>query len=61
MKGKSYAVAIAGATGAVGLEFIKVLEQRNFPVGSIKLLASERSVGKELQFNGRTSKVERLF
>ena len=60
MKGKSYAVAIAGATGVVGLEFIKVLEQRKFPVGSIKLLASERSVGKELQFNGRTSKVEKL-
>jgi aspartate-semialdehyde dehydrogenase len=60
MKGKSYAVAVAGATGAVGLEFIKVLEQRKFPVGSIKLLASERSEGKELRFNGRPVKVERL-
>ena len=60
MKGKSYAVAVAGATGAVGLEFLKVLEQRKFPVGSIKLLASERSEGKELTFAGRPVKVERL-
>jgi aspartate-semialdehyde dehydrogenase len=60
MKGKSYAVAVAGATGAVGLEMIKTLEQRKFPVGSIKLLASERSEGKELRFNGKPVKVERL-
>jgi aspartate-semialdehyde dehydrogenase len=60
MKSKSYAVAVAGATGAVGLEMIKTLEQRNFPVGSIKLLASERSEGKELRFNGKPVKVERL-
>lgn len=60
MKGKSYAVAVTGATGAVGLEMIKVLEQRKFPVGSIKLLASERSEGKELSFAGRPVKVEKL-
>jgi aspartate-semialdehyde dehydrogenase len=60
MKGKSYAVAIAGATGAVGLELIKVLQQREFPVGSIKLLASERSEGKDLPFASRPVKVERL-
>jgi aspartate-semialdehyde dehydrogenase len=60
MKGKSYAVAIAGATGAVGLEMIKVLQQRKFPVGSIKLLASERSEGEELSFADRPVKVERL-
>src|SRR5512136_673763 len=60
MKGKSYAVAVAGATGAVGLEMIKTLEQRKFPVGSIKLLASERSVGKELRLNGKPVKVEKL-
>jgi aspartate-semialdehyde dehydrogenase len=60
MKGKSYAVAVAGATGAVGLEMIKTLEQRKFPVGSIKLLASERSEGKELPFNGNPVKVEKL-
>jgi aspartate-semialdehyde dehydrogenase len=60
MKGKFYGVAVAGATGAVGLEMIKTLEQRKFPVGSIKLLASERSEGKELRFNGKPVKVERL-
>jgi aspartate-semialdehyde dehydrogenase len=60
MAGKSYAVAVAGATGAVGLEMIKTLEQRKFPVGSVKLLASERSVGKELRLNGKPAKVEKL-
>jgi aspartate-semialdehyde dehydrogenase len=60
MAGKAYAVAVAGATGAVGLEMIKTLEQRKFPVGSVKLLASERSVGKELRFNGEPVKVEQL-
>ncbi len=60
MRGKSYAVAVAGATGAVGLEMIKTLEQRKFPVGSVKLLASERSAGKELRFNGKPVTVEKL-
>jgi len=60
MQGKLFSVAVAGATGAVGQEMIKVLEQRQFPVGSIKLLASERSVGKELKFSGKTVKVEKL-
>ncbi len=60
MRGKSYGVAVAGATGAVGLEMIKTLEQRKFPVASIKLLASERSVGKELNFHGKPVKVEKL-
>jgi len=60
MTGKSYAVAVAGATGAVGLEMIKILQQRRFPVGTIKLLASERSVGKEFNFAGQTVKVEKL-
>ena len=60
MKGKSYAVAVAGATGAVGLEMIKTLEQRKFPVGSVKLLASERSAGKELRVNAKPVKVEKL-
>jgi len=56
----SYNVAVAGATGAVGNEMIAVLEQRNFPVKNIKLLASERSVGKKLKFNGEDIKVEVL-
>jgi aspartate-semialdehyde dehydrogenase len=45
---KEYRVAIVGATGLVGQEFIKVLEQRNFPMNSIDLLASDRSAGKKL-------------
>lgn len=45
---KGYRVAIAGATGLVGQEFIKVLEQRNFPMSSVLLLASDRSAGKKL-------------
>ena len=43
---KLFSVAIVGATGLVGQEFIKVLEQRKFPVSSIQLLASDRSAGK---------------
>ncbi|MCL2390944.1 MAG: aspartate-semialdehyde dehydrogenase [Endomicrobia bacterium] len=57
---KKYKVAVAGATGAVGLEMIKMLESRNFPVESIKFLASERSVGKKLKFNGKEYPVELL-
>jgi len=45
---KSYNVAIVGATGLVGQEFIRVLEQRKFPVSSIQLYASDRSAGKKL-------------
>ena len=45
---KGFKVAIVGATGLVGQEFIKVLEQRNFPMASILLLASDRSAGKKL-------------
>jgi aspartate-semialdehyde dehydrogenase len=44
----AYNVAIVGATGMVGQEFIKVLEQRNFPMASIRLYASDRSAGKKL-------------
>ncbi|MDR0617423.1 MAG: aspartate-semialdehyde dehydrogenase [Endomicrobium sp.] len=50
---KNYKVAVVGATGAVGLEMIKMLEDRNFPVENIKFLASERSVGKKLTYNGK--------
>jgi aspartate-semialdehyde dehydrogenase len=48
---KAYNVAIVGATGMVGQEFIKVLEQCNFPMYSIELLASDRSAGKKLFVN----------
>ena len=51
-------VAIAGATGAVGTEMLKTLEKRNFPVSSLKLLASERSVGRKLVFKGKEIAVE---
>ncbi len=49
---KKYNIGILGATGAVGREMLKVLEERNFPVGEIRLLASERSVGKLVKFKG---------
>ncbi len=52
MKKKKYNVAIAGATGVVGAEFLKILEERKFPVGELKLLASERSAGSKLEFMG---------
>ena len=47
-----------GATGAVGQELLKILEQRNFPLQNLKLLASERSVGREYEFKGEKLKVE---
>jgi len=53
-----YNVAIVGATGLVGKEFIKVLEQRNFPAASISLLASDRSAGKKLFFAHREVEVQ---
>ena len=61
MKKKSrYNVAIMGATGAVGEEMIKILEERKFPVAELKLLASARSVGKKYRFNGRSIAVQEL-
>ena len=50
---RKYNVAVVGATGVVGTEMISTLEKRNFPVGEITLLASERSLGKELTFRGK--------
>lgn len=49
---KQYTVAILGATGAVGQEMMKILEERNFPVGKLVPLASARSAGKQLKFRG---------
>ena len=51
-------VAILGATGAVGAEFISLIEERNFPYENLKLLASARSAGTELTVNGKTYVVE---
>jgi aspartate-semialdehyde dehydrogenase len=53
-------VAVVGVTGAVGQEFLNVLEQRNFPFSNLTLLASSRSAGKALTFKGKTYKVEEL-
>ncbi len=53
-------VAVVGATGAVGIEMIKTLEKRNFPVGKLTLLASARSVGKTLKFRGQDITVQEL-
>src|SRR3954463_8856423 len=53
-------VAVVGATGAVGVEMIKTLEKRNFPVGKLTLLASARSVGKKLKFRGEEITVKEL-
>ena len=49
---KTYTVAVLGATGAVGQEMIRILEERNFPVGKLVPLASARSAGKTLKFKG---------
>ena len=57
---RGYNVAVVGATGAVGKEMLKVLEQRNFPIRNLRALASERSEGKILEFAGESLKVERL-
>ena len=53
-------VAIAGATGAVGTEFLKLLEAREFPMKSLRLLASSRSAGSKLKFRGENLEVEEL-
>ena len=54
-------VAILGATGAVGAEFITLIEERNFPYENLKLLASARSAGTELTVNGKTYVVEEIL
>jgi aspartate-semialdehyde dehydrogenase len=53
-------VAVVGATGAVGIEMIKTLEKRSFPVGQLTLLASARSAGKKLKFRGQEVTVKEL-
>ena len=55
---KQYTVAVLGATGAVGQEMIKILQERNFPVGKLKPLASARSAGKTLKFRGEYVTIE---
>jgi len=60
MAKKRFNVAVAGATGAVGNQMITCLEDRNFPVKSIKFLASQRSVGRKLRFKGDLIDVQEL-
>lgn len=60
MSSKQYTIAVVGATGVVGLEMIKVLEEREFPVKNLVPLASEKSLGKEVTFNGKYIPVQVL-
>ena len=53
-------LAIAGVTGAVGQEFLEILEERDFPFDSLKMLASSRSAGKKIEFKGKEYTVEEL-
>ena len=55
---KKYKVAILGATGAVGREMMKILAERSFPVEELHLLASQRSVGQKIAWQGRELTVE---
>ena len=55
---KKYNVSILGATGAVGQEFLKLIEERNFPFAELRLLASSRSAGTEIPFMGKNYIVE---
>jgi len=57
---KTYNVAIVGATGAVGKTMLRILEQRQFPVNNLYLLASERSAGETMSFNNKQYTVENL-
>ncbi len=60
MGNKKLNIAVTGATGAVGNQMLTCLEERNFPVKSVKLLASSRSAGKQLRFKGNPVEVEEL-
>jgi aspartate-semialdehyde dehydrogenase len=56
----AYRLAIAGVTGAVGQEFLSIIEERNFPFQSLKVLASSRSAGKKMSFKGKEYTVEEM-
>ena len=59
-KKKKYNVAVVGATGAVGRTMVSILEERQFPVGELTLLASARSAGTQITFQGREITVQEL-
>ena len=52
-------VAVVGASGAVGQEFLRVLEERNFPMDELVLFGSHRSAGKKYMFRGKASATQR--
>ena len=60
VKKDKYNVAVAGCTGAVGRKMLEILEERKFPIAELKALASAKSVGQQLEFNGKTITVEEL-
>ena len=55
-----YKVAVVGATGAVGQEMISILIERKFPISELRLIASERSAGREVEVNGERLKIQKL-
>ena len=60
MKKETYNVAVVGATGAVGNEMVAILEERDFPVNKLKLLASKRGAGTRMEFKGKFYAVQLL-
>ena len=60
MSEKTYDIAVVGATGAVGEVMLEILAERNFPVGTVYALASERSVGKRVKFGNKSLTIENL-
>lgn len=59
-KKDAYVVAVVGATGAVGVEMVSILEERKFPVAELRLYASEKSEGKKIEFRGKEVTVRKL-
>jgi aspartate-semialdehyde dehydrogenase len=60
MAERQFAIAVVGATGAVGSEVLSILEERLFPVGDLRLFASARTAGEMVDWNGRTVRVDQL-
>ena len=59
-KKDAYVVAVVGATGAVGVEMVSILEERKFPVVELRPYASEKSEGKKIKFRGKEVTVRKL-
>ncbi len=60
MTAKNYRIAVVGATGAVGVEFLRLLDERKFPAAELLLLASARSRGKKMSFRGQEQEIQEL-